>query len=195
MSACIEQLDVTGISLGDAVLGKGARICPIVGKSGEAVFWRPQPYMEIAYEPAGYNDPEANRVNLSLRPTQAVIDAVRNFDNYLIAYIAHHSERVLGKSMDEATVCDRYQSVLQSSEKFPAPTLRCKLTHSGRGAVKIWDANGQLRNAPDSWVYCGARVHLQLKSVYVMAGGKEFGPVVEVRDVQLAEPEQACPFI
>jgi len=28
-----------------------------------------------------------------------------------------------------------------------------------------------------------------------MAGAKEFGPVVEVRDVQLAEAEQACPFI
>ena len=43
MSACSEHLDVTGLSLGDAVLGKGARICPILGKSGEAVFWRPQP--------------------------------------------------------------------------------------------------------------------------------------------------------
>ena len=95
MSACSEQLDVTGLSLGDAVLGKGARICLILGKSGEAVFWRPQPYMEVAYEPVGYNDPEANRVNLSLRPTTAVIDAVRNFDNYLIAYISHHSERIL----------------------------------------------------------------------------------------------------
>ena len=195
MSACSEHLDVTGLSLGDAVLGKGARICPIVGKSGEAVFWRPQTYMEVAYEPVGYNDPEANRVNLSLRPTQAVVDAVRHFDNYLIAYIAHHSERVLGKYMDEATVRDRYQSVLKSSDKYPAPTLRCKLTHTGRGAVKIWNADGQPRNAPDSWVSCGARVHLQLKSVYVMAGGKEFGPILEVRDVQLAEPEQACPFI
>ena len=96
-SACSNaQIDVTGLLLGDAVLGKGARICPIVGKSGEAVFWRPAPYMDIAYQPVGYNDPEANRVNLNLRPTQAVIDAVRQLDVYLIAYIAHHSERVLG---------------------------------------------------------------------------------------------------
>jgi hypothetical protein len=29
----------------------------------------------------------------------------------------------------------------------------------------------------------------------VMAGGKDFGPILEVRDVQLAESEQACPFI
>ena len=195
MSACSEHLDVTGLSLGDAVLGKGARICPILGKSGEAVFWRTQPYIDVAYEPVGYNDPEANRVNLSLRPTPAVIDAVRNLDNYLIAYIAHHSERVLGKYMYEASVRDRYQSCLKSSDKYPAPVLRCKLTHSGRGAVKIWNADGQPRTAPDSWVYCGARVHLQLKSVYVMAGGKEFGPILEVRDVQLAESEQACPFI
>ena len=195
MSACSEHLDVTGLVLGDAVLGKGARIAPITDKSGAAVFWRPQPYMEVVYEPVGYNDPEANRVNLSLRPTQGVIDAVRNFDNYLIAYIAHHSERILGKHLDEATVRDRYQSCLKSSDKYPAPTLRCKLTHTGRGAAKLWDANGQPRNAPDSWVSCGARVHLQLKSVYVMAGGKEFGLIMEVRDVQLAEPEQACPFV
>ena len=53
--------------------------------------------MEVAYEPVGYNDPEANRVNLSLRPTQEVIDAVRQLDAYLIAYIAHHSERILAK--------------------------------------------------------------------------------------------------
>jgi len=195
MSACSEHLDVTGLSLGDAVLGKGARICPIVGKSGEAVFWRPQPFMDIAYEPVGYNDPDAVRVNLSLRPTQGVIDAVRNLDNYLIAYIANNSERVLGKYLDEATVRDRYQSCLKSSEQYPAPTLRCKLTHSGRGAVKIWNEAGLPRNAPDSWVYCGARVHLQLKGVFVMAGGKDFGPILEVRDVQLAESEQACPFI
>ena len=68
--------------------------------------------------------------------------------------------------MDEASIRDRYQSCLKSSEKYPAPTLRCKLTHSGRGAVKIWNSDGQPRTAPDSWVYCGARVHLQLKSVY-----------------------------
>ena len=195
-SACSNaQLNVTGLVLGDPVLGKGARICPILDKNGAAVFWRPQPFLDIAFEPVGYTDPDAVRVNLSLRPTQAVIDDVSNLDNYLIAYIANNSERVLGKYLDEATVRDRYQSCLKSSEKYPAPVLRCKLTHSGRGAVKIWDASGQPRNAPDSWVYCGARVHLQLKSVYVMAGGKEFGPIFEVRDVQLAESEQACPFI
>ena len=195
-SACSNtHLDVTGLVLGDAVLGKGSRLCPITDKNGAAVFWRPQPFMDIAFEPVGYNDPDAVRVNLSLRPTQEVTDAVRQLDAYLIAYIAHHSERVLGKCMDEATVRDRYQSCLKSSERYPAPTLRCKLTHSGRGAVKIWNEAGLPRTAPDSWVYCGARVHLQLKSVYVMAGGKEFGPILEVRDVQLAEPEQACPFI
>ena len=44
-SACSNtQLDVTGLVLGDAVLGKGARIAPITDKSGAAVFWRPQPY-------------------------------------------------------------------------------------------------------------------------------------------------------
>ena len=195
MSSSIQKIDIQALSLQDAVLGKGARLCNIVGKNDAQVFWRPGHFMDVAFEPQGYNDPEANRVNLSLRPTQAVVDAVRELDDFLIAYIAQHSERILGKVLDEPAVRDRYQSCLKSNDRYPAPTLRCKLTHSGRGAASIWNAAGQPMAAPNSWVGCGAQVNLQLKSLYVMSGAKEFGPIFEVRDVMLDVRAQVCPFV
>ena len=72
--------DATSLKIEDPVLsGKGVKSLPF-SIDGKAVPGAVFPEMEVAFEPTGYNDPEASRVNLVFKPSADVIAQMTQLD-------------------------------------------------------------------------------------------------------------------
>ncbi len=75
--------DLTALQLGDVVTsGKGAKSAPFTsnGKPVVANFEA----MQIAFEPSAFQDPDATRVNMVFRPTDEVIHALTELDEFVL---------------------------------------------------------------------------------------------------------------
>ena len=192
LSQKMAAIDFDRLTIGELVTsGKGAKSAPL-GYGKEAVAWLPEDVMTVAYEPGVFSGEDVARVNLSLRPSDAVQGQLVELDEWIVATVAANSERLLGKAQTLEQVRARYAPTLKLSDKGYAPTMKCKMNKSGRGAVKIWDGK-QLREEPEAWAGSTVKVRLLLKSLYIM--GANFGVVLDVTDVSIVSaPVTDCPF-
>ena len=91
-------LDVSALTICDPQPGaKGAKMCNIEAH-GKPVYWTPGQYMDVAFDCVGF-DPEANRVNLNLRATPAVVAEIARLDEHIVQVVAANSERLLGRQV------------------------------------------------------------------------------------------------
>ncbi len=107
----------SSLSVGDVqVSGKGAKSCPISleGKAAIAVF----PELEVAFEPTGFNDPDASRVNLVFKqPPDAVLTEMHALDDWIVKTAAADSQKLFGKARSEEVLRDAYQPIVKTNEK------------------------------------------------------------------------------
>ena len=186
------SLDTNALQLGEVVAsGKGAKSAPITLDGLQAIFTMDP--MEIAYQPSAFQDSDSTRVNIVWRPTPDQEEFLDSIDEWILRAAAANSTKLFGKVRTVESLKDSYTPILKKSDKW-ASQFKAKMNLQDPAKVKIWDADGVLREAPESWQGCLTRPRLRLKSVYLM--GQQFGAVLEVTDLQVIEevPESACPF-
>lgn len=184
------SFNLSAIQLGEPLAGtKGAKSVPITS-DGKAVVWLPGAH-QVAFEPSAFSGEDVSRVNLVLRASPGVVEALTALDAYLVGLLALDSVKVFGKPLTEDEVRARFCSSLKTSEKY-APTFKAKINLSGRGQVKLWDADRQARPAPSCWTACTVRPRIVLKSCW--ASAKECGALFEATDLLVDEAPQSCPF-
>ena len=171
---------------------KGAKQLPILYATGENVVWQPKDFMEIAFEPSAYNDPEANRVSMCLTPSEDMCETINALDEWCINKLSSDPVGLIGVQMTPEQIRERFVSCLKTSEKG-YKTLRLKMSKSGRYALQCYTPEKEKREQPDTWRGCSIQPRITLKSLYLM--GRNFGPVYECTHALLRESGMdKCPF-
>ena len=186
------SIDTTALQLGDIVAnGKGAKSA-LISLDGSPALFTLEP-MEIAYEPSAFQDSDSTRVNIVWRPNPDQEQFLDSLNEWILRAAAANSTKLFGKSRTVESLKDSYTPILKKSEKW-ASQFKAKMNLQDPSKVKIWDGDGVLREAPESWQGCCTRPRLRLKSLYLM--GQQFGAVLECTDLQVVEeaPESTCPF-
>jgi hypothetical protein len=186
------NIDLAALALGDVCTsGKGAKSVPFWYPKREVPVFQPPEPLAVLYEPSGFNDATAERVNLVMRPTPELLGQLEALDNQIVAMLALDSVKYFAKPMTEAEVRERYSPLVKTSDKGYLPTFKAKMNIAGRGKVRIWDENRLPRDAPESWQSCRVVPRLSLRSLWMMS--KEVGPLLEVSDVMVIEGVE-CPL-
>ena len=175
------------------VSGKGAKSAPISmdGKAAIAMF----PELEVAFEPTGYNDPDAARVNLVFKqPPDEILEELRALDEWIVKAATADSVRLFGKARSEEVVRDAYQPIIKVNEKGFI-SLKTKINKAGPATVKCWDSAKNQILQPDLWRGARVKPRVHLRSLYFMAGGS-FGALLETTDAQIMSVGggDECPF-
>ena len=186
------SFDLSTLQLGEVVSsGKGAKPAPI-SQDGQPALIMLEP-LEVAYEPPAFKDEDSTRVNIVWRPDPATEEFLDAIDEWIMREAAASSTKLFGKARTVESLKDSYTPILKKSEKW-ASQFKAKMNLEEPSKVKVWDADGQLRDPPRAWQGCCTRPRLRLKSVYLM--GQQFGAVLEVTDIQIIEEAagSTCPF-
>ena len=185
--------DTTNLKIEDPVVsGKGAKTS-CLSIDGKPVPGALFPEMEVCFEPTGYNDSEATRVNLVFRPVADVIAQMSALDEWIIKQAASDSVRLFGKARSEEVLRDAYQAIVKTSDKGYT-SIRAKINLAGAHAVKVWDSDKKQIDHPETWRGSVFKPKIVLKGLYFMGTGA-FGPTLECTDVQLVSAcDEECPF-
>ena len=186
------SFDTDALTLGDVVTtGKGAKQANICGLKGEAVA-ATLDVMQVAFAPSAYNDPEATRVSIVFRPSEAVLEQLGKVDDWIVTSVAENATKFFGKPKGFDAVKEMYQPIVRPSEKY-GPSIKAKLNISGPGEIRCWDEHRSMRDQPQEWKGASVKPRLWLRSLYFMGGS--FGATLECTDVQiLSEASAECPF-
>jgi hypothetical protein len=185
------QLDLAQLHIADTVSSGKGKSAQISG-NGQPVYWQPG-VLPVAFEAGNFSKEPASRVNMVFRATQ-IQEALNALDAFVVAYVAQHSDRILGKPMSLADVQKVYQPCLKRSDKYD-PTFKCKINVEAPNQVRLWDGNKQPRKPPASWKGLAVSPRLRLKALWLM--GCNFGCLWEATDLMFDEqPAQSieCPF-
>ena len=187
------SLDLSTLQLGEVqTTGKGAKSAPITQDGSPATFTPPP--MEVAYAPSAFQNEDSTRVNITWRPDAPVEEFLESLDEWVLKEVEANSMRLFGKVRTKDFLKDSYTPILKKSEKW-ASQFKSKLNLGDPSKGKIWDPDGQPRDAPQAWQGCVTRPLLRLKSIDLM--GQSFGAVLECTDIQIIEeaaPASTCPF-
>ena len=114
------------------------------------------------------------------------------FDAWCLEVLAKDSKRLFGSQFDAEEIKRRFQPSLRVHETTGAVSLRCKLSTTGRRAVRCWDTFRNARMMPDAWTACSITPRIAIKAFWTM--GKDCGVVFELTHALLDETTVACPF-
>jgi len=187
------SIDTANVSLRDVFVTRhGAKIAGIKDGEGELIY-QPNVFLRVPFEPSTFDkDPNATRLNLILETTPQVQEAFQQFDEWLIQYLAEHSERILKKRLTVEQVRANYSSPIRTSDKYPA-TLKVKMHTAGTNEVCLWhnlcSRPKPQTEAPARWRDYRVSPRLHVCHLWIM--GSTFGPVVRITDALLDEDENA----
>ncbi len=185
--------DLTALQLGDIVTsGKGAKSAPFTsnGKPVVANFEA----MQIAFEPSAFQDPDATRVNVVFRPTDEVIHALTELDEFVLTTVCKDPVRWFGKVRSETQIRESY-SAIEAARQVPA-FVQGKGEPGGPQSGQGLGRRGgpahaaRLLEGPRGQ----AKPRIRLKNLYFMGTGA-FGCTLECTDAQIIEERvEECPF-
>ena len=189
------SIDLTKLEILEPVnSAKGGKTATIYHSHCGPILWQPAD-MQVVFEPGTYSGEPASRVDLVVRPQADAREMLERLDDFFVSYVTEHSEQILGKKLPRPEVEARYNPCLKAKENY-APTAKLKMNLSGKGQVRLWDANGCKCKAPEQWRGLTISVLIRLKGLYVM--GKSFGCILEALDVRCVhDPEEQlqCPLV
>jgi hypothetical protein len=186
------NIDLKTLELGEpAVNAKGAKSVPFTANKLPVTF-TPDTPLQVVYEPSGYNDPAAERVNLVMRMTPELLEELTALDVYIVGLLALNSVKVFGKPLTEEEVKAKYSPIVKTSDKGYPPTFKVKLNVGVARKVRVWDAEKRPISAPEAWSQCTVVPKITLKSIWFLS--KECGALLETTDVMIATSGGDCPF-
>ena len=137
--------------------------------------------------PKGFSEDQA-RISFCLRSTPEICKALKELDEWAVAWAHANSLAACGKQLSLDQVTDKLSPALKASDKYDA-LVRTKINPK---YVRWWDANGKRREAPEDWRGVACTAEVLVKSLWFMGG--QFGVTLEVQDAQLTEASTGCPF-
>ncbi len=188
-------INTANISLRDVFTTKhGAKIASFRDGENDLVY-QPNEFLRVPFEPSTWDkDPTSLRLNLVLETTPQMVEEFQKFDNWLINYIAEHSERLLKKRLTVEQVRSNYSSCIKASDKYPA-TLKTKIDLGvGKNVTYCWSRESheraKPREPPEHWRQYKVSPRLHITHLWIM--GATFGAVVRVTDAMLEPDENAA---
>ena len=149
-------LNVSNLSLGDLTTSKkGTKSAPL-SCACKPVVWIPDA-QNVAFEPKSFNNDD--RMNLVMKASPAAIETLDALDEQILQQCFVESQRIFGKNLTLDEVRLRYNPCLKLSDKGYAPTFKAKITMTGTGAIKCWNADKTMRKLPSSWIVHSTATH------------------------------------
>ena len=171
---------------------KGSKQIAISKDDGSPLIWTPSEYLEVAFEPSSFSDPQASRVSICFNPTEEITNSFLGiFEGWSVKTLAKKSKELLGSEQTEAQIKEKFQSCVKTSEKGWT-SFRCKMNIAGKNAVQCWTPEKVKCSLPSCWRDCKVLPQFHIKSLYLM--NKEIGTVIDVKHCLLEEIEPQCPF-
>ena len=185
-------LAVECLSLGDVTTsGKGAKTAAFSVNEGHADF--SLSHMRVAFEPSAFQDAEATRVNIVFKVDLVRELELQEIDKWILDAVAADPVRFFGRHKTAEQLLESYTPCLKKTEKWGSQ-FKAKMNLPGSaGGVRVWGADKQAREPPESWAGCLVKPKIRFRHLYFM--GNQWGPVIDVLDLQvLGEPANECPF-
>ncbi len=180
------SIDTTCLSLQDTfATRRGAKIAVLEAGDGECIY-QPNEFLRVPFEPSTFDkDPTATNLNLVLETVPEVEEAIKQFDDWLIGYLAEHCERILKRQLTREQVAAGYTSPLRVSDKGYPASLKTKIsTAPGKNCIACWSRESHERDKPpESWRQYKVSPRLHISHLWIM--GSQFGPLVRITDAML----------
>ena len=161
-------MELATFQLDDQQVTQTAKLCKLTsnGRSVSLVLTK-QP-VTTPFGPGNFDKTSvATRKSLGVQCNPQVLDAFREFDEWALAYLTEHADRLFKRGpLTREQITAMYHSPVSQKGDYPA-LLRCKINLEGAHACKFWTTGGEPRSEPSDW-----------KSV-------EFIPVISIRHLWL----------
>ena len=189
MTATVNAMDLHLKEL--TISARGVKSAAVVNAKGDAVSYTFDDFTMTPFGPSSFDkDPQATRQQLDVRLGSAE-PFFQNLDNWAIAYISEHSERLFRKKLSAEQITERYHPCVRTSEKHPS-LLRTKINLGGNNFCLFWNSKEELVEAPESWKI-EFRPRVDISHLWVM--GSSCGLVLTCSHLLLAETKEvAFPF-
>jgi hypothetical protein len=184
--------DLQVLTVSDPITSaKGAKTSALSYRGTTPIVWHPEA-QRVAYEPSAFQNEDASRVNLVMRASPQVVDALNALDERMIDICTQQSAQLFGKTLTQEEVALRYTPCLKKSEKGYEPTFKVKINLTGRSKLRCWNTSQEVCEAPESWVGCSAKPIVNVRCLWIMP--KSFGCLLECSNVLINEAQPQCPF-
>ena len=133
------------------------------------------------------------RKNLEVQCNPQVLDAFREFDEWALAYLTEHSERLFQRGLlTREQIVAMYHSPVSQKGDYPA-LLRCKINLEGIHACSYWTPNGEPRSEPSDWKSVEVVPSITIRHLW--QAGAMCGFLLDCTDLQVHERSaKHCPF-
>ena len=186
------NLAVECLSLGEPTqTATGAKIAPFSVNGGPSDF--NLPCLRVAFEPSGYKEADATRVNFVFKVPSSLEDDLAPIDKWILDNVTEDSVKFFGKAKTREQLAEIYTPCLKQTEKWGSQ-LKVKVNLPGSAnAVRVWDEIKEARPPPEAWSNCLVQPRVRFRHLYFM--GNQFGPVLDLTDARIMqEPSNECPF-
>ena len=189
------DMDFSKLLLRDvSISARGAKTAAVAQENGERILFNlSEEPLVSPFGACSFGDEQLTRrtIEWSLSPEQ--VEFWQTFDDWAVAYIAKHSERLFKKTMTRDQVLSGYKSPVTTKEGGQyAPHLRTKINLAGAATCRFWNEENvrnelvsELRGIP-----CIPRVQIS----HMWAMSKEFGFVINITDLKTLQQPEDCPF-
>jgi hypothetical protein len=184
-----------GFALGDpAINARGAKSCALTAAGTKHVInigSKEEP-LSTPFGVSSFGEEATDRKTVDFRLSGAYLDYFKGLDEWCVAYVAEHSERIFNKKYSLEQCRDNYKPCIRQHGSYPA-SLRCKVNVGGSGAVRCWDVLSQRCPLPDEWRNYQLVPRVHVSHIWTMAN-RDFGLVINVLDCMCMARDVECPF-
>ena len=188
----VEGAAFADVQLHAAQPAKNGKQAPLTrdGESWNLTF--PGTY-QTSFNATAFQDPDANRVTLSITADEGLQQFAKNIDQFLLERVRKDPAKYLGKAMTAAEVDAAYTPVLRANGEY-SPLVKVKLQKEGRYAVRCWARSGERCPIPEDWREVLFTPRVWMKGLWIAQGGRNWGAQLEMVDCQIESQQVACPF-
>lgn len=175
------------------VSSRGSKSAQLILENGGAVTHLFPEYTISPFGgPSSYDkDPTAARLNLDVHVNDETMHFFEQLDSWALSYLLEHSQRLFKKELTDASITERYKSLLRPSDKYPT-VLRMKINLAGPRACRFWNAQGEQIEPPQDWKGLSFKPKVIIPHFWIMS---DFGFLCNVTDILLGEaPTIESPF-
>ena len=171
---------------------KNGRQAPLT-QDGESWHIKLPGVYQTSFNASAYQDPDANRVTLSITADEQLQQIAKQLDDHLLKQVRSDPAKYLGKAMSAAEVDSGYTPVLRTNGDY-APMVKVKFQKEGRYAVRCWTKSGERAPIPEDWREVCFTPRIWVKGLWIAQGGKSWGAQLELVDCQVESMLVECPF-
>ena len=180
------------VQLHAAQPSKNGKQAPLT-RDGESWYITLPGSYSTSFNATAFQDPEANRVTLSITADEGLQQIAKDIDQCLLEKVRKDPAKYLGKALTAAEADSGYTPILRTNGDY-SPLVKVKLQKEGRYAVRCWSKTGERMQLPEDWREVLFTPRVWIKGLWVAQGGRNWGAQLEMIDCQIESQQVACPF-